>query len=131
MKPTISIEEAKRYLANAKEILSEKAGKEGSHYSDSKYVSIAGDTAWKGVLIALDTVFEVKKSLKKRVSVEDYKAAIAKRNKQILNYVNDGYQILHLYMGYDGGLNYNICKIGLETAKKIIDWCENNTVARA
>jgi hypothetical protein len=39
------IQEAKRYLANAKEILSEKAGKDGNYYSDSKYVKMAGNTA--------------------------------------------------------------------------------------
>jgi len=131
MKNTVSIEEAKRYLENAKEILSEKAGKDGKYYNDSKYVRMAGDTAWKGVLIALDVVFGVKKASKQRVSVEDYKAAVAKRNKQILTNVNEGYQILHLYMGYDGGLNYNVCKNGLEEATTIIEWCEKNTKAKA
>lgn len=131
MKNTISIQEAKRYLANAKEILSEKAGKDGDYYSDSKYVKMAGDTAWKGVLIALDTVFEVKKPSKQRVSVEDYKTAIAKRNKQVLTQVNIGYQILHLFMGYDGVLSYSVCKTGIDEAKKIIDWCEKNSKATA
>ena len=128
MKNTISIQEAKRYLANAKEILSEKAGKEGNYYSDSKYVKMAGDTAWKGVLIALDTVFEVKKASKQRVSVEDYKAVVAKRNKQILTHINEGYQILHLSMGYDGTRSYKVCQAGLEEAKIVIDWCATNTL---
>jgi hypothetical protein len=35
------IQEAKRYLANAKEILSEKAGKDGNYYSASKCVRMA------------------------------------------------------------------------------------------
>jgi len=33
------IQEAERYLENAKTILSEKAEKEGDYYSDSKYVN--------------------------------------------------------------------------------------------
>jgi len=106
------IQEAKRYLVNAKEILSEKAGKEGTYYGDSKYVKMAGDTAWKGVLIALDAVFNVKKTSRKRVSIEDYKAAVAKTNRQVLTMVNDGYQVLHLTMGYDGVKNFKVCQAG-------------------
>ena len=128
MEAKTPIREAKRYLANAKEILSEKAGKDGNYYSDSKYVKMAGDTAWKGVLIALDAVFQVKKTTRQRVSVEDYKAAIAKTNKQVLTMVNEGYQILHLTMGYDGVKTYKVCQAGMEEAKRIIDWCEKNVV---
>ena len=119
-----TIQEAQRYLTNAKEILSEKASKNGDYYNDSKYVKMAGDTAWKGVLLALDTVFNVKTKPRQRVSVDDYKAAVAKRNKHVLTYVHTGYQILHLYMGYDGVLSYQVCKTGLEEAEKIITWCE-------
>jgi len=119
--------EAKRYLDNAKQILSEKAGKDGDYYSDSKYVKMAGDTAWKGALLALDAVFNVKKHPRQRVSIEDYKTAIAKRNKQVLTMVNSGYQSLHLAMGYDGIKNCKVCQAGLEDAYRIIDWCQTNT----
>ena len=128
METKTPILEAKRYLDNAKEILSEKAGKAGNYYSDSKYVKMAGDTAWKGVLIALDAVFHVKKTAKQRVSVEDYKAAIAKTNRRVLTMVNEGYQILHLSMGYDGVKTYKVCQAGIEEAKRIIDWCEKNAL---
>jgi len=129
MEAKTTIGEAKRYLANAKEILSEKAGKDGNYYSDSKYVKMAGDTAWKGVLIALDGVLHVKKTIRQRVSVEDYKEALAKKNRRALTMVNAGYQILHLSMGYDGVKSYKVCQAGLEEAKRIIDWCEDNTLA--
>jgi len=128
MEAKTTIGEAKRYLANAKEILSEKAGKDGNYYSDGKYVKMAGDTAWKGVLIALDGVLNVKKTTRQRVSIEDYKEAIAKRNRQALTMVNAGYQILHLSMGYDGVKSYKVCQAGMEEAKRIIEWCEKNTV---
>jgi hypothetical protein len=123
------IQEAQRYLNNAKELLSEKAGKNGGYYSDSKYIRMAGDTAWKGSLIALDSVFHVKKKTHHRVSVDDYKEAVAKRNKQLLTNVTEGYRILHLYMGYDGGKGYEVCKAGIDEAQKIIDWCEKNSTA--
>jgi hypothetical protein len=46
------IREAEHYLQNAKQILSEKAEKDGAYYNDSKYVRMAGDIAWNGVFIA-------------------------------------------------------------------------------
>jgi hypothetical protein len=49
-----NLQEARRYLNNAKEILREKARKEGDHYQDKKYVRLAGHAAYSGVLIALD-----------------------------------------------------------------------------
>jgi hypothetical protein len=125
------IQEAKRYLDNAKELLSSKAGKDGDYYYDSKYVRMAGDTAWKGALMALDAVFKVKQNPRHRVSVEDYKAAVAKRNKQLLTRVNGGYQILHITMGYDGLTNYQVCQEGLKEAEKIINWCEQNSAGDA
>jgi len=130
MEHTNPIQEAKRYLDNAKEILSTKAGKDGDYYSDSKYVKMAGDTAWKGALIALDSVFNVKKQPRQRVSIEDYKVAVAKRNKQMLTHVNEGYHILHLAMGYDGTKIYKVCQAGLEEASKIIEWCQTNTASK-
>jgi hypothetical protein len=126
METKTPISEAKRYFANAKEILSEKAGKDGNYYSDSKYVKMAGDTAWKGVLVALDAVFHVKKKTRQRVSIEDYQEAVAKKNRQVLKMVNEGYQILHISMGYDGVTTYKVCQAGMEEAKRIIDWCEEN-----
>ena len=51
------ITEAKRYITNAKEILREKAQKENGFYADSKYVKMAGDIAYKGILVALDGIF--------------------------------------------------------------------------
>lgn len=48
------IREANRYLTNAKEILSQKTGKENGAYSDKKYVLMVGHSAYMGVLHALD-----------------------------------------------------------------------------
>ena len=43
------IDEAKRYLANAREILKTKGGNEvPGYYSDAKYVKMACHTAWCG-----------------------------------------------------------------------------------
>lgn len=42
--------EALRYVEKAKEILSTKAKKEERFYTDKKYVRMAGNTLWNGVL---------------------------------------------------------------------------------
>ena len=48
------IEEARRYVANAQEIIKKaQYDSETKSYLDSKYVKTAGDVLWKGCLIAL------------------------------------------------------------------------------
>ncbi len=62
------IQEAKRCLANAREILSEKGQKEDGLYQGIKYVKMAGHTAYTGVLVALDA--SLGKKMKGRKDVE-------------------------------------------------------------
>ena len=116
------IAEAHRYLDNAKDILREKAQKEDGYYKDKKYVKMAGNTAYNGVLEALDGLFGIKK--KGRKSVDWYQDELRKIDKKILNSFNSAYNMLHLLMGYDGELNVKVCKTGLEEAEKIISWVE-------
>ena len=122
------IREAERYLENAKQILSEKAVKDGSLYQDSKYVRMAGDTAWKGVLLALDEVLEVRKNLKsrQRPDIKDYQAAMSKKDSKMTKHLHVAYEILHLYLGYDGNLSCNVVKEGMNYAKLMIDWAKKN-----
>ena len=117
------IEEARRYVTNAEEII-QKAGydPEVKSYTDSKYVKTAGDTLWKGCLIALDAVLHVRKG-KGRPSIEKYQEAAGKRDRKLLQYVNNGYHTLHLYMGYDGTRGKKLCDAGFEYANSIIDRC--------
>ena len=127
MKPKENlIEEAKRYIANAKKVLLENTEIEGKFYDDPKYVRMAGNTAWNGVLIALEAIFDVqsKKSKGARPDFKDYQGEITKKDKKLLNNVNSAYNILHKSMGYDGALNVAIVKEGFSDAKTIIDWCE-------
>lgn len=122
-KITYSIEEARRYVANAEEvILKAKYDQETRSYMDSKYVRAAGDYLWKGCLIALDTVFNVRKG-KGRPSIDKYRDVVAKRDGKLLRLVNNGYDVTHLYMGYDGTLDKKICDRGFEIANEIISHC--------
>lgn len=123
MKESNPIDEARRYVANAKEIIQKALyDPEYKSYSDRKYIKMAGDTLWKGCLIALDAVLQVRKG-KGRPSIEKYKEAAGKRDRKLLNYLNVGYDIMHLTMGYDGALSKKVCDSGFECANDIINHC--------
>ena len=117
------IKEARRYVANAEEVIKKaQYDPETQSYMDSKYIKMAGDTLWKGCLLALDAVLHVRKG-KGRPSIEKYKEAAAKRDRKLLQFMNNGYDIMHLSMGYDGTKGKKSCDVGFEYAKAIIDHC--------
>ena len=116
--------EAIRYMDNAKESL-KKANKEGKFYLDTKYVSVACGTAYKGVLIALDG-FLLMKGVEKpkgkdRKSIEFYHDNISKLDMKMLDYLNTAYKILHLYGYYDGIEKVDVIKSGFDDAYTIIN----------
>ena len=117
------IDEARRYVANAEEIIKNSVyNPEIKQYRDKKYVRIAGDTLWKGCLIALDAVLNVRKG-KGRPSIEKYKEAASKRDRKLLDFILAGYDIMHLFMGYDGAKDKKVCDAGFERANAIINRC--------
>lgn len=120
-----SIKEALRYVENAREILRERGqlDEEGFMYEDDKYVRAAGNYLWLGVLMALDTVFHVRKDRRTRVDINAYEDAVAKRDRKLLSWVSDGYDVMHLSMTYDGVSVKKICDSGFDIAEKIIDRC--------
>ena len=116
--------EANRYMDNAKETL-QKAGKDGSHYTDPKYVQTACGTAYSGVLIALNTWLALKgipePPKKQRKSIEYYMSNIAKTDKKLASVMDDAYRILHLYGYYDGIRNAKVIGLGFDAAYEIIE----------
>ena len=122
---TDPVEEARRYVRNAKELLNEK-GKldvETQLYGDRKYVKMAGNTLWNGVLLILDAVFHVKKTPRSRPHIEDYQKAVGTRDRKLLDLVTSGYETMHIYMGYDGNPVKVNCQAGIRIASDIIDRC--------
>ena len=123
---------AKYRLNNAKEILQTKAQKDGKFYNDAKYVRMACNTAYSGLLIALNDYFKQKGVVmpkqkdkrKQAVNVDFYRDNLARINKKKLKEFNSAYSYLHLYGGYDGDLLVAISKTGLELAQSIIDWID-------
>ncbi|MDR2148229.1 MAG: DUF5618 family protein [Tannerella sp.] len=120
------IQEAKRYVDNARVILSEKAEKDGDYYNDGKYVKMAGNTAWNGVLVALDAVLKVREQLKKgqRLDFKDYQEAISKKDKKMSVPLLAAYNSLHKALGYDGNLSYKIVQDSMKQADRMLDWAE-------
>ena len=117
------IEEARRYVANAEEVIQKaKYDPELKSYTDSKYIKAAGDYLWKGCLIALDALFGISKR-KGRPDIRKYKEEAAKRDRKLLNDVNIGYNTMHLAMGYDGNTDKRVCDAGFEYANDIIHHC--------
>ena len=117
------IEEARRYVANAEELI-QKADYDPdlNRYSDGKYVKMAGNTLWNGCLIALDALFGISKR-KGRPDIRKYREEAAKRDKKLLAVVADGYNTLHLSMGYDGIKDRRVCEAGFANANEIITRC--------
>ena len=117
------IEEARRYVANAEEII-KKADydPELKRYTDGKYVKMAGNTLWNGCLVALDALFGISKR-KGRPDIDKYTEAARKRDKKLLAFVVDGYSTIHLCMGYDGNKSKKVCDAGFDYANAIIDHC--------
>lgn len=117
------IEEARRYVANAEEVI-KKANfdPELLIYTDGKYIKMAGNTLWNGCLIALDAALGVRKG-KGRPSIEKYKEAAGKRDRKLLAAIVAGYDTMHLYMGYDGNKDKKVCEAGFEKARTIIERC--------
>ena len=120
-----NVEEAKRYSENARAILSDKTRKQDGNYQDRKHVRMAGNTAYNGVLVALDTILEDKK--KGRKDVTWYKQHLAKLDKRLLDNFILAYDTLHLAVGYDGNLDSEVVQAGLKRADAVIDWVEQRT----
>ena len=119
------IAEARRYVENARKTLSENGelDVETKLYQDEKYVRAAGNYLWLGVLMALDAVFKVRKDRRTRVDINAYLEAVGKRDRKLLNYVNTGYDVMHLSMTYDGVQAKGVSDEGFRLANTIIDRC--------
>lgn len=71
-----------RYIDNAQTLLTQKAGKEDGYNIDKKYVQMAGNTLWNGVLEALNAKFPELKKQKVRPDIKKNKQLVSKENKK-------------------------------------------------
>lgn len=120
------IAEYRRYIDNAQEMLMNYARLDrDGFFEDEKYVKVAGDLSYKGLLIVLDALMEKKKyKIKDRKSIEKYQEFLSKENKKMMKYLNETYRLWHINMGYDGDASVEIWKLGLKFANAIVEWAE-------
>ncbi|NIJ55546.1 DUF5618 family protein [Dyadobacter arcticus] len=114
--------EINRYLANAREILTTKAQKEGNEYRDIKYVQMASGTAYNAALMIVNEYLRKKEGIKfvKPKSIEDYRNSVRKYNKTMLSYLNETYDTLHLAGYYHGTPSVRTIRDGLEATRKML-----------
>ncbi len=132
------LNEAKRYLENAREILRTKAKLDYKYniYKDVKYVREACGIAYLAVEMALEAYLmhrgrPVKSSIKylkkkKRASYERYIEELRKLNQKLMSKYLNAYQILHLDGYYDGINDKNVIQAGLKSVEEIIKMVERN-----
>ena len=115
-------EEAARYLQNAKEILSEKAGKKDGLYADVKYVKMAAGTAYSAALLILDEYLKQKEGVKfiKPKSIEDYTNRVRKYDKKLLRLLVNVYDELHIIGYYHGTRSVDTIQTGLSNVTKML-----------
>ena len=120
------IKEAERYLENSRQILSEKAGKDGNYYNDPKYVRMAGRVAWQGVRAALDGLPEVKakREVRRQVRFEDYMEAVTQCDPKMSKPLFYTHETLQKVLIGDGNLSCGMVESGMNQAKEVIDWAD-------
>ena len=120
------VAEARRYVENAENILKNhgQLDFETQLYQDRKYVRMAGNTLWNGVLLILDKVFHFKTMKRIHPDIKDFRNEVAKRDHKLLDLINAAYETIHISMGYDGELSREVCQGGVRLANDIIDRCE-------
>lgn len=130
---TNPVSEARRYVENAQDLLISKGrlDYETQLYQDRKYVRMAGNTLWNGILLILDAVFHVKNAKRRHPDINDYRNMVSKRDRKLLDLVNAAYETIHVSMGYDGELGKGVSAEGIRLANDIIDRCATMMISVA
>lgn len=117
-------QEAERYLENARQILTEKAGKKDGLYADVKYVKMAAGTAYSAALLILDEYLRQKEGIDftKPKSIEDYMTRLRKYDKKLLRILANVYDELHLAGYYHGTRSVDTIQTGLSNVRQMLTY---------
>jgi uncharacterized protein (UPF0128 family) len=123
-----AISEAKRFLKNAKEILSKTEIEYGKIYKDAKATREAAGIAYLAALLAIDGYLISKGIPKDKLptSIDGYMDAVRKipRNGKLMANLIIAYQNLHIFAYYRGGVNIDMIKAGIKSVEEIINILE-------
>ncbi len=117
-------QEAERYLENARQILTDKAGKKDGLYADVKYVKMAAGTAYSAALLILDEYLLQKEGIHftKPKSIEDYMSRLSKHDKKLLRILASVYDELHLAGFYHGTRSVNTMQKGMNGVRQMLTY---------
>jgi hypothetical protein len=120
----VVIAEAKRFLKNAKEILSKAEIEYGRIYKDPKITREAAGIAYLAALMAIDG-YLLSMGVppdKLPTSIEEYVSAVKKipRNGKLMANLITAYQNLHIFAYYRGGVGVQMIKEGIKSVEEII-----------
>jgi hypothetical protein len=117
-------EEAARYLQNARQILTDKAGKKDGLYADVKYVKMAAGTAYSAALLILDEYLKQKEGIQltKPKSIEDYMSRVSKYDKKLLRLMAHVYDELHIAGYYHGTRSVDTMQQGISNVKQMLTY---------
>jgi hypothetical protein len=123
-----TIEEAYRYLENAKQTLS-KSPVEYGLYTDSKYIREAAGIAYLSALKAIDTYLLYKGIDRDKLpkSIDGYWDLMRKKipvNGKLKSALTIAWENLHVFAYYRGAKDVKLLKSGFENCKKIIQMLE-------
>ena len=120
------IEQARLRADNARMILEEKCALDAAlnRYENQKYIRKSGRALWRAVLIALDTVLDIREDRRTKVYIDDYLETAAKKDEKFAKIIDVGYYVIRVCMGYDGVQHKPICDEGFRLANDIIDRCD-------
>jgi hypothetical protein len=122
-----AIAEAKRFLKNAKEILS-KIKIEYGRYTDTKYVREASAMAYLAGLKAIDAYLLGRGTSPDKLptSIQEYFGAISKipKNDKLKAYLSTAYENLHIFAYYCVGVSVDMIKAGIKSVEEIIKMLE-------
>lgn len=126
---TETIAEAKRYLANAKETIRKSPiSPSGKTYEDSKYIREGSGIGYLAALKAIDGWLLGKGTDPDKLpkSIEEYWAVRKKipHNGKFSENLTLAYQNLHRGGYYEGWIDVQFIKNGLEAVKEIIEMLE-------
>ncbi|GAP71295.1 hypothetical protein SAMD00024442_10_27 [Candidatus Symbiothrix dinenymphae] len=124
--------ESMRYMSNAKETL-QKSRKEDDHYVTKRHVRKACNTAYNGVLRALETYVQlmgVEIPQKKRKSIEFYES-VAQSDAMLSMELDTAYFVFHPCGLCDGIRDIELMDIGFEHAYSIIERIKPDHVVEA
>jgi hypothetical protein len=123
-----AISEAKRFLKNAKEILSKTEIEYGKIYKDPKATREAAVIAYLAALLAIDGYLISKGTSKDKLptSIDGYMDAVRKipKNGKFIANLITAYQNLHVFAYYRSGVNVDMIKAGIKSVEEIINILE-------